>query len=797
MGNVTLTRRNQVYIIKEFLADKLIDLHDISPGDLKTHTKVFLNGEWLGITDQPRRLYLALKRMKYNGDLDQMVSIIHEIKSDIESKEIRVCCDGGRIYRPYFVVENNTVKLTKENINTIILKGKSSAATSANWNEFLIKNKGLIEYLDTDEMVNSMIAMFPSDVEKMRQRQIDTAKIIQQIKIDDIHSIANRYDDFVYVNYTHCELHPSMMIGAVVANIPFSNHNQGPRNIFQYSQARQAMGIYASNYRDRLDISYILYYAQRPLVTTRLVKYINTDMLPTGENAVVAIACYTGFNVDDSVIISQSAIDRGLYITKYVKKYITTIQKNQSTSQDDVFTKPDRSKVAGMRHGSYDKLNDQGYVPEETAIENGDIIMAKISPIQPIGTSDKTFKDNSEQYKSHVPGVVDRVWTEIYNHEGYEMRKMRVRSERIPIIGDKFCLRETAEVLTTDGWINITKITKDHKVATLVDNAYLEYVNPIDVYNFKYKGDMYKLISQQVDLDVTMDHELYVKRRDKTEFELIPAKEVKGKRVQFKKDCMTKLKDIKYKNITHNGETKQYNMDAFLELLGLFISDGYTTTSTKGESFYVEFAFSKERKITLLQNTCKTLGVHLMSYKDETATLNTLKLGSKHRIHDSHLTSHLQQYSVGALNKYLPTYVWDLSNRQARILLEALVCGDGSQNNNRSKCYYTSSRQLADDVMKLCIHAGWSGSIKTVREEGSTWNIEGRTGQINADALSVRINMTKNTPQINHGHIKMQNGQTETVYEYDGNVYCLEVPSHVFMIRENNKNVWIGNCSRH
>jgi DNA-directed RNA polymerase II subunit RPB2 len=85
-----------------------------------------------------------------------------------------------------------------------------------------------------------------------------------------------------------------MMIGVVVANIPFCNHNQAPRNIFQYSQARQAMGIYTSNYRERLDISYILYHTQRPLVTTRLIKYISTDKLPAGENAVVAIACYTG-----------------------------------------------------------------------------------------------------------------------------------------------------------------------------------------------------------------------------------------------------------------------------------------------------------------------------------------------------------------------------------------------------------------------------------------------------------------------------------------------------------------------
>jgi DNA-directed RNA polymerase II subunit RPB2 len=141
------------------------------------------------------------------------------------------------------------------------------------------------------------------------------------------------------------------------------------------------------------------------------------------------------------VIINKSAIDRGLFRAKYVKKYISTIQKNQSTSQDDIFTKPDRSKVAGMRHGSYDSLNDKGYAPEETVLNNGDIVMAKISPIPPVGSSNKTFKDNSEAYKSHVPGAIDKVWSEIYNHEGYEVRKIRIRSERIPIIGDKFCSR--------------------------------------------------------------------------------------------------------------------------------------------------------------------------------------------------------------------------------------------------------------------------------------------------------------------------------------------------------------------
>ncbi len=279
-------------------------------------TRVFLNGEWLGLTKKPRKLYDALKKKKLNGEIDAHTSIIHEIKSEIESKEIKIFCDGGRLYRPYFVSVNNTLQISKENIGTIVLKGKSNATTSASWNEFLIKNQGSIEYLDTDEMVNSMIAMFPADIEKMRKRQVETAKLVGKLDINNNHSIANRYDDFVYVNYTHCEIHPSMMIGAVVANIPFCNHNQGPRNIYQYSQARQAMGIYSSNYRDRLDISYILYHPQKPLITTRLIKYIATDRLPAGENAVVAIACYSGYNQEDSVIMNKSAVNRGLFRAK-------------------------------------------------------------------------------------------------------------------------------------------------------------------------------------------------------------------------------------------------------------------------------------------------------------------------------------------------------------------------------------------------------------------------------------------------------------------------------------------------
>ncbi len=790
MGNVTIAMPSQIHILRNILDQNVQKLQDVSPDKFKDYTKVFLNGEWLGLTDEPKMLYNKLKSMKYNGELDRHTGISHEIRSEVEAHELKIYCDGGRMIRPVIRVQDNELLLKQEHINMISLEDHDSPTMVTSWNKFMITYPGVIEYIDCDENFNAMIAMNQKRVNKMKNRMIDSLKLLDKVKIENNYSVINRYDDFSFVKYTHCEIHPSMQIGVVVANIPYCNNNQGPRNMYQYSQARQAIGLYASNYRDRLDISYILYNPQRPLVTTRLMKYLNTDKMVAGENSVVAIMCYTGFNQEDSVIVNQSSIDRGFMRSTSVKKYLTTIAKNQSTSQDDVFLKPDPAKVV-LRHGSYDKLNEKGYVPEETTIVNGDVIIGKVSPIQPIGNSNKTFKDSSEIYKSHIPGVVDKVYTDIYNNEGYEMRKMRVRSERVPHIGDKFCLTKSADVLTTVGWVNITEITEQHKVASLVDNKYIKYVNPVDVYKFKYKGKMYKLRSKQVDLDVTMDHELYVKKRYREKFELVPAKDVIGKRVRFKKDCINNYPEKEYMEIDYEDKTYKYKMDPFLKLLGVFIADGCISD----DKIYISGA--KERKIKYLQDIEKELNLEVKYGIDKNghnAHLNTLGYSCSHYINDKPLRHYLEKYNVGVLNKYLPKFVFNLSQRQAILLLSSLIHSDGSHTKQGSECYYTSSKKLADDVMKLAIHAGWSGMIKTMREKGSEWNIKGSTGTINADTLAVRITKSKNTPQINHGHVKTQTGQTEETYNYEGNVYCLEVPSHVFMIRQNNKNVWIGNC---
>lgn len=295
MGNVTIMMPSQIHLIKSLLADKLISVQDIPSNKLKNYTMVLLNGEWLGMTEEPLRLYNFIRSKKLSGEMDIHNSVVYEIKSEIECKELKIYCDGGRLFRPLIRVDgSNKSLLTEKHIDMISLEDHDSTTKITTWNEFMMKNPGVIEYIDTDEQYNAMIAMFQKDVNLMKKRMIDSITGISKVKIENNHTIVNRYDDFTYVKYTHLEIHPSMHIGLVVANIPFSNCNQGPRNIFQYSQAKQAMCIYATNYRDRLDIGYILYNPHRPLVTTRSMKYINTDILPYGENVVVAIATYTG-----------------------------------------------------------------------------------------------------------------------------------------------------------------------------------------------------------------------------------------------------------------------------------------------------------------------------------------------------------------------------------------------------------------------------------------------------------------------------------------------------------------------
>jgi DNA-directed RNA polymerase II subunit RPB2 len=732
-ASVTINSKEQTKIIKDLLDDKpdiFSYLTDMSPIKIKINTKVFISGQWYGMTDKPIQLVEYLRTMRSKGVIVKMVGIAHNFKM----KEIRINTDGGRLYRPLLKVKNNKLLLTQEMLNDIDLNMNINSNKISNWNDFISKYNDAIEYVDCEESENLMIAMTTDILNEERK------KMLNKVNSSNSNTI-NRYSN-VYRKFTHCELNPAMMLGTVSSNIPFSEHNQSPRNIYNFSQARQAMGLHVSSLRHRIDLTYQLFHPQTPLVHTRMAKYTNMLNLPSGENVIVAIACYTGYNQEDSIIINRSSVDRGLLRAAYFTKYHDVIQKNPSTSRDDIFMKPDPNQTMGIQYGNYDKLNDKGYIEEETRVDPGDFIIGKVSQIQPDkNNSNKIYKDNSTKYKSGVAGVIDKVYTGVYNTDNFEMYNVKVRSERIPRVGDKLCLLGDHEVLTNKGWVKFDDLyqryhnKEDFKIATLHEGQTIKYDTPIDVYEWDYEGDMYKLTSQQAEFCVTMDHEMLAKKRNHKYFELIKAKDLIGKRYNLKKNGIIDIPDVEIINI--NG--KIFKMDDLLDFLGIFIADGYLSQNniciagTKNTHIY--------NKMDLQYNICD----------------------SEYIIKCNELYKWLEDY-----DKNIPDFVFELNSTQAKILLSSLLLFSKTQE------YYTSSNKLANDVMKLAIHAGWSATIKQ------------------GEMLCVSINKYKNEPHINNNTKQLE----ELVY-HKGKVYCLEVPSHIFMIRYNNKNVWTGNCSRH
>jgi DNA-directed RNA polymerase II subunit RPB2 len=286
-AGITLNLLNQIYVIKDILSDKLIDLNDVPTYKYSQDCKVFLNGEWLGLSTRPGELLSYLEKNQMDGVIDNTVSFV----LDYNNNEIKIYTDGGRLYRPLLKVEDNKLVLTKKHLEEIVLGGTKNINKITRWNQFIMKYPNVVQYVDIERSEYILISMYPNDIMKERNKMNEIIK-----NPNEFGDKINRYEK-VFKRYTHCELHPFLQLGVVSCNVPFSHHNPSPRNVYNFAQARQAMGLYATNYKHRMDISYILYNTQTSLCTTRGKKYSGADILPAGENVVVAVACYTGLLV--------------------------------------------------------------------------------------------------------------------------------------------------------------------------------------------------------------------------------------------------------------------------------------------------------------------------------------------------------------------------------------------------------------------------------------------------------------------------------------------------------------------
>lgn len=227
---------------------------------------VILNGSLLGATYSPRELCRTLRQIRRKGFIGPFVSIsLHQL-----NRTVYIYCDSGRLCRPYIIVEGGSTLLTKAHLQDL----ERHALKFADFLEL-----GLVEYMDVNEENDSLVALYERDVT---------------------------------LAHTHLEIEPFTLLGVCASIIPYPHNNQSPRNTYQCAMGKQAMGAIGYNQEARLDtLLYNMVYTQRPMVTTRPLQLVNYDKLPAGQNATVCVMSYSGYDIEDALIVNKASLDRG------------------------------------------------------------------------------------------------------------------------------------------------------------------------------------------------------------------------------------------------------------------------------------------------------------------------------------------------------------------------------------------------------------------------------------------------------------------------------------------------------
>lgn len=445
------SREQMVAWLREKVSMKLTE--DCGPEMAGSMTKVMVNGYWCGMVNNPVEVIEKIRLFRRNA----LIPIHTSATFHITMNEIQIFTDAGRLTRPIFYLDSATKKpsyqkkaildklkkndFTWDDLTTGFNEKKiqkTVRATNSAFNqggesnpriyelhelyqgidaetnparlERFIEGNAIIDYIDANESENTKIALNSGELEKNTKE-----------------------------NYTHLEIHESLIFGVMCNQIIYPEHNPPTRDSFSCGQSKQAVSLYNTNFQMRMDkAAVVLNYGEVPLVKSRYLQYINNEEHPYGENAIVAIMCYTGYNVEDAVLLNEGALKRGLFQTTYYTTYEAHEEssKNQSSVVDKHFTNIEsQDNVVGTKPGyDYSKLDNYGLIRENTAVDDKTVLIgltAKSGGIQ---------VDQSKMPKKGQLGVVDKTFM-TQNEEGSRIAKVRVREVRIPNLGDKMASR--------------------------------------------------------------------------------------------------------------------------------------------------------------------------------------------------------------------------------------------------------------------------------------------------------------------------------------------------------------------